>query len=232
MPLAAVRVGDGTPIPATTDRRRSRQPVCAETDTHSTIATERSSVTDPNDALAADPHLGPLVDRYGPVRIEPADDIFERFVTSIVRQQISMTAADAIRDRLHDRIEVTPTGIRHTDPATLREVGLSERKATYLVNVAEAFERNGYDRSTFDGMADEAIVAELTGITGVGRWTAKMFLLFCLGRPDVFPVEDLGIRNAMRELHGDIDRSEMEDRAEAWRPYRSYASEYLWRAVD
>jgi DNA-3-methyladenine glycosylase II len=81
-------------------------------------------------------------------------------------------------------------------------------------------------------MDRDAVVAELTDVRGVGDWTAKMFLMFVLGREDVFPVEDLGIRRGMEELFGDLTRAEMVDRAEPWRPYRSYASLYLWRAVD
>jgi DNA-3-methyladenine glycosylase II len=81
-------------------------------------------------------------------------------------------------------------------------------------------------------MDDEAVVDELTTITGVGRWTAEMQLIFSLGREDVFPAGDLGIRNAMETLYGDLDRAEMVERAAAWAPYRSYASRYLWRLTD
>jgi DNA-3-methyladenine glycosylase II len=81
-------------------------------------------------------------------------------------------------------------------------------------------------------MDDAAVVDELTAITGVGEWTAEMQLMFSLGREDVFPVGDLGIRKGMRELYGDITRAEMVERSEAWAPYRSYASRYLWRVVD
>jgi DNA-3-methyladenine glycosylase II len=81
-------------------------------------------------------------------------------------------------------------------------------------------------------MDDEAVVAELTTITGVGTWTAEMQLMFSLGRPDVFPVGDLGIRKGMRTLYGDLSREEMVEKSEEWRPYRSYASLYLWRAKE
>ncbi|HKL30832.1 MAG TPA: DNA-3-methyladenine glycosylase 2 family protein, partial [Natrialbaceae archaeon] len=103
----------------------------------------------------------------------------------------------------------------------------------YVRNVARAFEENGYSSEYFEGMDDDAVIAELTKITGVGVWTAKMQLVFSLARPDVFPVEDLGIRRAMEAIYGDdLTRAEMVEIAEQWRPYRSYASLYLWRSRD
>ena len=142
-------------------------------------------------------------------------------------------SADAIEERLFDAVEVTPAGVLAADEATLRDAGLSRQKVSYVRNIAEAFDEHGYSRASFEGMDDDAVVAELTSISGVGPWTAKMQLLFSLGRPDVFPVEDLGIRNAVAAVCDEtLDRAEMVDRAEQWRPYRSYASLYLWRAVD
>ena len=189
-------------------------------------------MTDPNEILAADPVLGPVVDEHGPVQVAPADDLFARFVTSIIRQQLSMDAADTIRDRLIEQVELTPEGVLAAEPETLRSAGLSGQKTAYLRNVATAFQEQAYDRSTFDGVADEAVIDELTDITGVGAWTAKMFLLFCLGRPDVFPVEDLGIRKGMQELYGEIRRQAMVEQASRWQPYRSYASLYCWKLSD
>lgn len=187
---------------------------------------------DPNDVLAEDPVLDPVVEAHGPIQVEPADDLFARFARSIVRQQISMDAADAIEQRLDATIELTPAGVLAAEESTLRDVGLSGQKTAYLTNVAEAFDRNGYDRAYFDGMEDDAVIDELTAIRGVGPWTAKMFLLFCLGRPDVFPVEDLGIRKGMTSLYGEMDRESMTEHADDWRPYRSYASCYLWKVAD
>jgi DNA-3-methyladenine glycosylase II len=185
------------------------------------------------DHLRTDPTLGPLVEDHGPVTVEPAEDLFERFVVSVVRQQVSMDAAAAIRERLFDAAEITPSGVLAADAATMREAGLSEAKVEYVTAAAHRFRDRSYDHDYFAGMDDEAVAAELTDIRGVGPWTAKMFLLFCLGRPDVFPVEDLGIRNAMHERFDDgLTRAEMRERAQAWRPYRSYASKYLWRVID
>lgn len=189
-------------------------------------------MTDPYDHLRTT-DLEPLVDEHGELAVSPAEDTFARFVVSIVRQQVSTEAARAIEERLFDAVEATPAGVLAADEETLREAGLSAAKAGYVRNVAEAFRERGYSRDAFADHDDAAVVAELTDIRGVGDWTAKMFLLFCLGREDVFPVEDLGIRRGMERLYGeDLTRSEMVERAEPWRPYRSYASRYLWRATD
>jgi DNA-3-methyladenine glycosylase II len=183
--------------------------------------------------LAADPDLGPVVDRVGRVTVEPAPDPFERLLVALIRQQVSMAAAAAIRERVFDAIEVTPAGVLAADTQVLRDAGLSAAKVEYARAVAETWQERGFDRAYFADRTDEAVLDELTGIRGVGPWTAKMFLLFCLGREDVFPVEDLGIRRGMETVVGaDLTRAEMRERARDWKPYRSYASRYLWRAVD
>jgi len=188
---------------------------------------------DPIATLADDEVLGPVVDEHGPVELDPADDLFERLVVSLVRQQVSMEAAAAIRDRLFDAVTVTPEGILTADPETLHEAGLSEAKVDYVTRTASAFTERDWGRETFARMSDEAVRTELTEIKGIGPWTADMFLMFGLAREDVFPVGDLGIRKGMgRVFDADLTRGEMVDAAERWQPYRSYASLYLWRAVE
>lgn len=183
--------------------------------------------------LETDPALGPVIAEHGPIPFEPAEDVFERLVRSILSQQVSTASARAIRERLFAAVEIDPESILDTDPELLRAVGLSRQKAAYVRNVAEAFLAKEYDRDSFAQMTDEEIISELTAIKGVGVWTAKMQLIFTFGRPDVFPIEDLGIRNGMRELFGeDLTREGMREQADAWRPYRSAASLYLWRVVD
>jgi DNA-3-methyladenine glycosylase II len=183
--------------------------------------------------LRSDPDLAPLVEKHGPLELEPADDPFRRLVVSLTRQQVSMAAADAIEKRLFDAVEATPGGLLAADESTLRDAGLSRQKTEYVRAVARAWREREYDRAFFEGLDDDAVTAELTDIHGVGTWTAKMFLLFVLGREDVFPVEDLGIRRGMESLYGEgTDRQEMVDRAERWKPHRSTASLYLWRAVE
>ena len=184
------------------------------------------------DALRTDADLGPLIERHGHLSVDPADDFFARFVVSILRQQVSMASAAATRDRLFDAVEVTPEGLLAADDDTLRDAGLSRQKARYVNTLAAAFRDRGYTVAHFADTPDDAVIEELTSITGVGTWTAKMQLLFSLGRPDVFPVGDLGIRTGMRTLRGDIDRERMVETAERWAPYRSYASLYLWRIEE
>lgn len=184
-------------------------------------------------ALRDDSELGPYVEEHGPLTLDAAENTFERLVVSLLRQQVSTDAAAAIRERLFDAVDITPEGVLDADPQKLRDAGLSEAKTEYVRGVAEAYQREGYDHSYFEGMTDEAVLDELTEIRGVGPWTGKMFLMFALGRPDVFPVEDLGIRRGMEEVFGaDLTRGEMRERAEEWAPYRSYASLYLWRAYE
>lgn len=186
----------------------------------------------PYDHLRDDPALGPLITEHGELALEPAADPFRRLIRSIISQQVSTASATAIRERLFDAVEITPDGLLAAEEAVLREAGLSGQKVRYVRSVAEHFD-DGLSPDRYDGWTEEAVIDDLTEITGVGVWTAKMFLMFCLAREDVFPVEDLGIRRGMEALYGDdIDRTEMVERAEPWRPYRSYASRYLWRLVD
>ena len=191
-----------------------------------------TAVSDPHEHLRADPDLGPYVERHGELDLEPAEDPFARTVVSVLNQQLSTASAAAIRDRVFDRFEVTPSGMLAADEAALRDAGLSAQKIEYVREIARAFRDGRIDPARYAGMDEAAVVEELTEVRGVGDWTAKMFLMFVLGREDVFPVEDLGIRRGMEALFGDLTRAEMVDRAEPWRPYRSYASLYLWRAVD
>lgn len=184
-------------------------------------------------ALLADPVLEPVVEQYGPLALTPAPDPFERLVVSVIRQQISMDAAAAIRTRLEESVEISPTGILMADQETLRNTGLSEAKTEYLTNTARTFRDKEYTRDSFASMSNAAIVDELTTITGIGPWTAKMFLVFGLGRPDVFPVEDLGVRRGIeRVCEADMSRGEMRERATEWEPYRSYSALYLWEVYD
>lgn len=184
------------------------------------------------ESLRTDPALAPLVDEHGPVELEPAADPFARLVVSVINQQLSVESAAAIEERVFDRFEVTPAGMLAADEDALREAGLSGSKVAYVRNLATAFDDGTLSRERLDAMSDEEVIDALTEVKGVGVWTAKMALIFVLGREDVFPVEDLGVRRGMESLFGDLTRAEMVARAEAWRPYRSYASLYLWRVVD
>ena len=188
---------------------------------------------DAYERLAADPDLGPVVETSGKLALEPAADPFRRLIVSILRQQVSMASAEAIRERLFDRVEITPTGVLEADEQVLLDAGLSAAKVEYVRNAAVAFEENGFSREYFATASDQDVLEELTAIRGIGPWTGKMFLMFGLGREDVFPVEDLGIRKGMWTLiDPDLSRAAMVEWAEKWRPYRSYASLYLWQGYE
>ncbi len=188
------------------------------------------AVTDPYDSLRSDPDLAALVDEYGELPLETADEPYERLVISIVNQLISTEAARSIRGRLFERFEVTPERMLAADEEELREVGLSPQKIEYVKSAAEAFREEEFTRERFSGHTDREVIDRLTGIRGVGEWTGKMFCMFVLGREDVFPVEDLAIRRGMEHLFGEMSEGEMVEYAERWRPFRSYASLYVWQA--
>ena len=182
--------------------------------------------------LKQDDKLGPLIEEHGELEIEASENPFERLVTSIVNQQLSTQSAEAIMGRLFDSFEITPEALLDADEEKLNDVGLSRQKIDYIRSAASHFIEDDLSTEKFSEMSDEEVIDELTDIHGVGDWTAKMYMIFVLGREDVFPVEDLGIRNAMEELYGLESRSEMRGKAEDWRPYRSLASRYLWKSVD
>ena len=207
-----------------------------------TTSQNRVSITMPVTTLEtpADSHrhlqsedvFASLIDEFGYLALRPAEHSFKRLVRSIVRQQVSMASADATCERLFAEFDVEASNIRSVDVADLREVGLSRAKANYVKNTARAFEERDWSRDCFRSLSDEAVIDELVEVKGIGPWTAKMFLQFGLGREDVFPVEDLGIRRAHEDLYGDETRAEMRSRARRWSPYRSIASLYLWRHTE
>ncbi|MFW6089773.1 MAG: DNA-3-methyladenine glycosylase family protein [Gemmatimonadota bacterium] len=186
----------------------------------------------PSDPVAVDPVLAPLIEEYGHLEPEVADDPFRRLVLAIVNQQLSTASAAAIRGRLVERFELTPGALLAADPESLTAVGLSRRKAEYVQGIAAAFHADGLSRAAFDAMTDDEVIERLVEIRGVGTWTAKIFLMFALGRPDVFPIEDLGIRRGMTNLFGELSADDMLEVAERWRPERTRACLYLWRAAD
>ncbi|MEF8772119.1 DNA-3-methyladenine glycosylase family protein [Halodesulfurarchaeum sp.] len=192
----------------------------------------RENPTDAHRHLRTDNQLAGLINQHGYLVLQPAEDPFRRLVKAIARQQVSMASAAATWERLTDAFAVTPNKIRDAEPTELQGVGLSAAKAEYTKTAAEAFDERNWSRDSFADLSDEAVIEELTEIRGIGPWTAKMFLQFGLGRSDVFPVEDLGIRQAVTELYGVESRAAMREQAEVWAPYRSIGSLYLWRAGD
>lgn len=189
------------------------------------------------EVLREDPTMARLIDRYGRVEITAAENPFERLCVSIINQQLSTASANAIRERVFDYLddEVTPAAVLEADDAALREAGLSQTKISYLTHAAEAFHKQGLSHADFASRTDEAVIDRLTDIRGIGEWTAQMYLIFVLGREDVLPLGDLGIRNGMQQLYGDegdLSRAEMREIADQWRPYRSYGVRYVWRFYE
>lgn len=184
-----------------------------------------------------DPRLAALIRQFGvPERITTQDP-FVALVGSIVQQQVSMAAGTTIFRRVRalcPRRRLTPAAILTLSADELRGAGLSRQKAGYVHGVAEAFASRALTRAGLRRMSDEEVVTATTRLKGVGRWTAEMLLMFCLGRPDVWPTDDLGLRKAAQQLLG-LDEpptaAQLDALGEPWRPYRSYAAWYLWRSL-
>lgn len=184
----------------------------------------------------ADATLGRVIDAVGTIELTLGDDRFTSLARAIVGQQLSVSAASTIWSRfagLADRLDAaTVAGL---DDDSLRGVGLSRAKAAYVRDLAVRVLDGTVELDQFDAMSDEAVIEELTRVKGIGRWTAEMFLIFSLGRPDVFAVDDVGLKRSIGNVFGaDVARtaSELTSLAERWRPYRSVASLYLWEALD
>lgn len=182
----------------------------------------------------ADPVLRGVIDRVGPFRLTPERDLFALLVRVVISQQISMAAAKTVAGRLKQR---TPRG-RFTAKALtempleeVRASGLSGVKAGYVKNLAAA--ARSLKLREFPSLSDEEVTARVTAVKGLGPWTARMVLMFGLGRPDVLPTGDLGIRNAARDLYGfDAPPPLADHAAERWAPWRTVAAWYLWRHAD
>ena len=187
--------------------------------------------------LKNDHNLNKLIKIYGPCDIKKRspDDYFHSLVRSISGQQLSVKAASTIFSRVENLLDgdFSPSNILLIDSDIYRKAGLSYKKVEYVKDLASKIENNKLKISNLDELDNEKIVYELTSVRGIGVWTAKMFLMFTLARPDVFPVEDLGIRNAFKKL---IDENasnvEMIRYSKKWSPWRTVASWYLWRSLD
>ncbi len=177
-----------------------------------------------------------LIERYGGLTLLSRGDPFSTLARSIVGQQISVKAAAAVWERFSARLgAVTPEGVCSLTAAGLDGCGLSRRKVEYLCDLASHFSAGTLAPATWGGLDDEAIIAELTAVRGIGRWTAEMFLIFNLMRPDVFPLDDIGLQRAVFESYfGGVKqpRRILAEHGERWRPWRSVATWYLWRSLD
>ena len=186
---------------------------------------------------AADSALGAFIERAGPYGPRPADgDPFMSLARAIVFQQLATRAAAAIHRRFVDAIggTVTPGAILATDFANLRAAGLSTAKATSLLDLAGKVHDGSVPLTGIEALSDDQIVERLTTVRGIGRWTAEMFLLFELRRPDVWPVDDLGVRHGWSLIHDLADTIKPKPllaEGDRFRPYRSVVALYCWHAV-
>ena len=185
----------------------------------------------PYDRLRDDETMATLIEEFGRVSVEPVEsgEEFRRLVVSITNQSVSTESARAVRTRLFDRLgDVTPRAVLEKPVEELASVGLGETKAEYVRNAAMSFERGDYTREALSGASNDEVRDALTDIRGVGEWTANMYLIFVLGREDVLPLGDLAVRRGIEGLYDVETRDEMRRVADAWEPYRSYGTRYVW----
>ena len=178
-----------------------------------------------------------LIAAIGPCTLRSNPDRFLALARSIISQQISTRAAKAIASRLAEALRpagITPGAILGTAPETLRQAGLSAAKARSLRDLAERVQDGCVSLRTLHHLPDEEVIAALVPVRGIGRWTAEMFLIFSLGRLDVLPVDDWGLRTGVHR-HYDLPqppgKASLRELAEPWRPYRSIATWYFWRSL-
>jgi DNA-3-methyladenine glycosylase II len=177
-----------------------------------------------------------LIPKFGDARLVTRGDAFVTLARSIVGQQISVKAAQSVWDRFASLSRrITPSNVLKMNVDDMRGAGLSARKVEYLVDLALHFQDGKLSLKKWVDMDDEAIIEELIAVRGIGRWTAEMFLIFHLMRPNVLPLDDVGLINGISKNYfsGDVvSRSDARDVAVAWAPYCSVATWYIWRSLD
>jgi DNA-3-methyladenine glycosylase II len=187
-----------------------------------------------------DPVLTRLIDTYPAPAFKKHGNYYQELVDSIISQQLSVKAARAIEGRFKDLFDghfPSPEEILTKDVEELRAVGFSRAKARYVQDLAEKIISGEVRFDTIDNLSNDEIIAELTKVKGIGEWTVHMFLMFCMGRLDVLPVGDLGIRNGVTKLYTFDNVASPEDVRQIadknnWRPYESVASWYVWQSLD
>ena len=191
-----------------------------------------------NHLKKSDPVLAAIIQRVGPYRIQFREPEFGTLVRSIVYQQLSGKVASVIMERLLDALpsrKLTPRAILKLTPEQMRSVGLSGAKTAYIRDLAGRTKAGEVVFKNIHGRTDEEVIEHLTQVKGIGVWTAHMFLIFALQRPNVLPVGDLGVRSAIRKAYGleELPKPEEVARiAAGWHPYCSVAAWYLWRSLE
>lgn len=188
--------------------------------------------------LLKDKYISPLIKKWGSctIKLHNHKDYFEDICASIIGQQLSGKVADVIEGRFKKAIggKVSPDSILSTDDQTLRECGMSWGKASYIKDLAFKTSNNELQTKKLGKLSDEEVIKELVAVKGIGRWTAEMFLMFTLARPDVFPLDDLGIKKGFEKVTGKKwDKLKAGMFAEKhWKPYRTVASWYIWKTLE
>jgi len=186
-------------------------------------------------ALAADPVMARVIEAVREVSVGVESDRFVALASAIVGQQLSTKAADTIWKRFAALGPVEPESVLLLEESEMRAVGLSGAKSRYVRDLAQHVATGSLDLEALDALPDDEVIAQVTRVKGIGRWTAEMFLVFSLARPDVLALDDAGLLRAAGwalELGRSATGSEMAGAGDAWKPYRSIASLYLWASLD
>lgn len=186
--------------------------------------------------LKKDPDLAKIISQVGRYEIRIMKNPYKSLVEAIITQQLSGKAADSISKRFRELFVrfPKPKDVLEMPDSKLRKTGLSAMKISYIKDLSNRIEKREIKISSLHKMTDDEIVLHLTQVKGIGRWTAEMFLIFSLGRPDVLPVGDLGLKKGIQRLYSMSDlpkENEIERLAEKWRPYRTVATWYLWKSL-
>ncbi|MEO2047171.1 MAG: DNA-3-methyladenine glycosylase [Pirellulales bacterium] len=187
---------------------------------------------------SVDPVMKRIIQEVGPCSLRPKRDRFQMLVGSIISQQISTGAARSIKKRLAQLCSpegISAPNLLQFSVKQLRSAGVSPQKAKYILDLTEKVQDGTLTLNQIGRSSDEMVIEQLTTVKGIGRWTAQMFLIFSLGRLDVFPHDDLGVRNAIKVRYGLNELPDQETScaiAEPWHPYASVGSWYCWRSLD
>lgn len=183
-----------------------------------------------------DPVLKELIQAHAGLSLNSRGDAFATLARSIVGQQISVKAAESVWQRLLSHIQqVSPIAIQKSDPDALRACGLSSRKIGYLQDLSRNFLNGELDPEKLVALDDDRLIIELVKVNGIGRWTAEMFMIFFLLRPNILPLDDIGLQRAMSQYYNQkqpLNKQAMREIARNWEPWRSVATWYLWRSLD
>jgi len=205
---------------------------------HQTLGDTRAFKAGYAHVRKSDPKLRAILDALGVIDFKPEGEPFESLVESILSQQLAGSAASAIIKKvrgLHPDGRLEPKRIHKMDGKKLRAAGVSPQKLTYLKDLSARVVDGRLDLDSLSSMADEEVIEVLDEVKGIGPWTVHMFLIFTLGRPNVLPVDDYGIRMSVQRIYGLKElpkKGEIEELAKNWHPYSTVASLYLWRAKD